>query len=110
MTLRPGGRALIPTGVAIALPEGHGGLCCPRSGLARSDGITVLNAPGIHDEDYTGESCVILVNQGEVDFVVRPGDRVAQLVVVPVALVAVEIVDALPSTERGDRGFGSTSR
>jgi dUTP diphosphatase len=110
VTLRPGERRLIPTGVAILLPENSVGLCCPRSGIARGDGITVLNGPGIHDEDYTGESNVLLINLGEVEYVIQPGDRVAQLVIVPVIYAEVAIVEDVPVTERGTGGFGSTGK
>lgn len=110
VTLQPGERRLIPTGVAIVLPEDSVGLYCPRSGIARDGGVTVLNAPGVHDEDYTGEACVLVVNLGDADYVIRPGDRVAQLVIVPVIYADVAVVDVLPTTERGTAGFGSTGR
>jgi len=110
MTVHPAGRAMIPTGIAIGLPKDHVGLCCPRSGLAVRDGITVLNAPGVIDEDYTGEVNVLLVNHGMKPFEIHQGDRIAQLVVVPVAHISFTIVDDLEATKRGGGGFGSTGR
>jgi dUTP pyrophosphatase len=104
----PGGRALIPNGIAIALPAGHEGQIRPRSGLAARYGITVLNSPGTVDADYRGEVQVILINHGAEAFVVRRGMRVAQLVVAPVTQVAIVEVAALPPTERAAGGLGST--
>jgi dUTP pyrophosphatase len=104
----PGGRALIPNGIAIALPAGHEGQIRPRSGLAARHGITVLNAPGTVDADYRGEVQVILINLGTESFVVRRGMRVAQLVVAPVTRVAIAEVATLPPTERAAGGLGST--
>jgi dUTP pyrophosphatase len=103
----------VPTGWIIALPPGHEGQVRPRSGLAAKHGVTILNAPGTIDEDYRGELQVLLVNLGDEDFVVRPGDRIAQLVVAPVTRADVEVVtevDALGTTPRGGNGFGSTGR
>jgi dUTP pyrophosphatase len=108
VTIAPGRRALIPTGFAIALPEGYEGQVRPRSGLAVNHGVTVLNAPGTIDADYRGEVKVPLINHGEADFVVTRGMRIAQLVVVPVPAVELREVDALPDSPRGDGGFGST--
>ena len=110
LELAPGARAAVPTGVAVALPPGHEGQVRPRSGLAAKHGVTVLNAPGTIDEDYRGEILVLLVNLGERAHRIAPGDRVAQLVVAPVTRVEVRVVEAgaLPSTERGAGGFGST--
>ncbi|MEZ4447112.1 MAG: dUTP diphosphatase [Polyangiaceae bacterium] len=107
-TLHPGQRLLVPTGYAVALPEGHEGQVRPRSGLALHHGITVLNTPGTVDADYRGEIGVVLVNLGQEDFVVEPNMRIAQLVVAPVAHVAIELVEALDDTERGAGGYGST--
>jgi len=104
----PGGRVRVPTGVALALPAGHEGQVRPRSGLAWKSGVTVLNAPGTIDADYRGEVQVLLVNLGAEPAVIRPGDRIAQLVVAPVTRVALREVDALPASERGIGGFGST--
>jgi dUTP pyrophosphatase len=108
MTLKPMGRALIPTGLKIALPLGYEAQVRPRSGLALTSGITCLNTPGTIDADYRGEIGVILINLGEADFVIRRGDRIAQLVIAQHARISWQILDSLESTERGDRGFGST--
>jgi dUTP pyrophosphatase len=108
VVLAPGGRALVPTGFAIALPEGYEGQVRPRSGLAVNHGITVLNAPGTIDADYRGEVQVPLINHGDVDFVVTRGMRIAQLVVAPVSAVELSETDALPDSARGAGGFGST--
>ena len=109
-TLAPRARALVPTGIAIALPEGHEGQVRPRSGLAAKHGVTVLNAPGTIDEDYRGEVKVILVNLGQEPFVIAHGERIAQLVVAPVTKVEIEEVSSLDDTARGAGGFGSTGR
>ncbi len=108
LTIPPGGRALVPTGFAIALPTGHEGQVRPRSGLAVAHGVTVLNAPGTVDADYRGEVKVVLVNHGAEPFVVSRGMRIAQLVVAPVAPVELAEVEELPATGRGEGGFGST--
>lgn len=109
VTLRPGERALVPTGIAVAIPEGHAGWVLPRSGLASRHGIALANAPGLIDAGYRGEVMVALVNlDREAAYTVARGERVAQLVVVPFAAVEVEERDALPATERGEGGFGST--
>ena len=108
-TLAPGERARIPTGIALAVPEGFEGQVRPRSGLADRHGVTVLNSPGTIDADFRGELCVILVNLGRDAFVVEHGHRIAQLVVAPVAMVEVEEVAALEALgSRGQGGFGST--
>jgi dUTP diphosphatase len=109
-TLAPGERRLVPTGLALALPQGHEGQVRPRSGLAVRHGIAMLNAPGTIDADYRGEVGVILVNLGQEPFEVKRGDRIAQLVVAPVARVEVAEVEALDGTARGAGGFGSTGR
>jgi len=107
--LGPGERAVVGTGLAVAVPEGHAGFVQPRSGLASKHGLTLVNTPGLVDSGYRGEIRVILLNTDrEAPFVVEPGMRIAQLVVVPVASVAVAEVDELPTTERGVRGFGSS--
>jgi dUTP pyrophosphatase len=106
--LPPGGRATIGTGLAIALPEGYAGLVLPRSGLASSHGIGVLNAPGLIDSGYRGEVRVILHNHGSEAFKVDPGMRIAQLVLVAVEDVELIEVDELPPTERGEGGHGSS--
>ena len=106
-----GGRALVPTGVAVAIPEGHAGLVLPRSGLALRHGVTVLNAPGLVDAGYRGELNVVLVNTDPAEeYLVRRGDRIAQLVIVAVEQVAVQVVDELPHSERGSGGFGHSGR
>lgn len=110
LTLSPGNRLRVPTGFAVALPPGHEGQVRPRSGLAARHGVTLVNAPGTIDCDYRGEILVALVHLGDEPLVLRRGDRIAQLVVSPVATVAVEEVVQLPDTERGDGGFGSTGR
>ena len=106
--LAPGARALIPTGIAIALPPGAEAQVRPRSGLAARHGVTVLNAPGTIDADYRGEVQVILVNFGSDSFAITRGMRVAQLVVAPVARARLREVASLDATPRGDGGFGST--
>ena len=106
-----GGRAVVPTGVAVAIPEGHAGLVLPRSGLAAHHGITCLNAPGLIDSGYRGEIRVVLVNHDpEHDYTVHRGDRIAQLVVIRVEEAAFALVgpDELGDSERGDGGFGHT--
>ena len=111
LTLAPGGRAVIPTGLAIALPPGFEAQIRPRSGLAARNGVTVLNSPGTIDADYRGEIQVILHNTGETPFVVRRGERIAQLVISPVVrpvFEEVDDVDALGRTSRGAGGFGHT--
>jgi len=106
----PGGRALVPTGLHIALPEGYEAQVRPRSGLALRHGVTLPNSPGTIDADYRGEIGVILMNLGQEPFIVEPGDRIAQMVVAPVARVAWSEAEALDATERGEGGFGSTGR
>jgi len=108
VVLAPGARAAVGTGLAMALPLGHEGQVRPRSGLARSHGVTVLNAPGTIDADYRGELIVLLINLGGEPVTIAGGQRIAQLVVAPVASVTVAEVDALPDTARGAGGFGST--
>jgi dUTP pyrophosphatase len=108
--LAPGERALVPTGIAIALPPGHAGLVTPRSGLAHRHGISVVNAPGLVDPNYRGELKVILVNHGADAVRIEPGDRIAQLLIVPFAAPPVTVVDALDETDRGTAGFGSSGR
>ncbi len=109
--LAPGGREAIPTGLAVAIPPGWAGLVVPRSGLARRHGVTVANAPGLIDAGYRGELQVLLVNLSDRPHRVQAGDRVAQLVCVPVATEPAVLVDELPPSDgRGDGGFGSTGR
>jgi dUTP pyrophosphatase len=106
--LPPGARALIPTGIAIALPAGYEAQVRPRSGLANRYGVTVLNSPGTIDADYRGEVAVVLINLGQAPFTVERGMRIAQLVVAPVASIRWRAVVDLPATARGTGGFGST--
>ena len=108
IVIAPGGRAMVPTGLAIALPVGFEAQVRPRSGLAARAGITVLNTPGTIDSDYRGEIQVILVNLGDAPFKVIRGERIAQLVVAPVTQLAWRATDRLPDTARGASGFGST--
>jgi len=105
----PGERAVVGTGIAVAIPDGHAGLVVPRSGLAARHGIGIVNAPGLVDAGYRGEIQVILVNTDRAEpFTVEPGMRIAQLVVVPIAAAEPVEVDTLPETERGAAGFGSS--
>ena len=106
--VEPGGRSLIPSGIAIALPEGHEAQVRPRSGLAAKHGITVLNSPGTIDADYRGEIIVILMNLGDTPFSVERGMRIAQMVVAPVARITWSETDRLSASERSDGGLGST--
>jgi dUTP pyrophosphatase len=106
--LAPGARALVPAGIAIALPAGFEAQVRPRSGLALHHGITVLNAPGTIDSDYRGEIKVLLINLGADPVAIRRGMRIAQLVIAPVARAVLVEVEALPASERGADGFGST--
>jgi dUTP pyrophosphatase len=108
LVIAPGARAAVPTGIAIALPPGTEAQVRPRSGLARSHGVTVLNAPGTIDADYRGEIQVLLINHGSESFAVTRGMRVAQLVIAKVTQVALNEVDGLDETPRGTGGFGST--
>lgn len=108
LILRPGTHALVPCGFAMALPPGFEGQVRPRSGLAAKYGVTVLNAPGTIDADYRGEVKVILINHGAADFAIRRGDRIAQLVVAPVSGFTFIESEALETTGRGEKGFGST--
>jgi dUTP pyrophosphatase len=108
--LGPGERALVGTGLAVAIPDGHAGFVQPRSGLAAKHGITIVNTPGLVDSGYRGELKVILLNtDAREPFVVEPGMRIAQLVVLPVPEVVPVEVDALPGSERGEKGFGSSA-
>jgi dUTP diphosphatase len=110
IVLGPGERAVVGTGLAVAVPEGHAGFVQPRSGLAAKHGITIVNAPGLVDSGYRGEVKVVLLNTGDEPFAVEPGMRIAQFVVLPVAAVEPVEVDELPATERGERGHGSSGR
>ena len=110
IVLKPLDRKLIPTGLKITLPVGYEAQIRPRSGLAIKYGVTVLNSPGTIDADYRGEICVILVNLSNVDFVVNPSERIAQMVVAKHEQVDFQIVETLDETERGDGGFGHTGK
>jgi len=110
VALAPGERAMIPTGLTIALPSGYEAQVRPRSGLAAKHGITCLNSPGTIDADYRGEVKVILVNLGQAPFVIRRGERIAQMIVAPVTRASLELVETLDETKRGAGGFGSTGR
>jgi len=107
--LAPGERAVVPTGIAVAVPEGYAGFVQPRSGLAARHGITIVNAPGLIDSGYRGEIRIVLLNTDRSEtFVAEPGERIAQLVVLPVPGLELAEVDELPASERGARGFGSS--
>jgi dUTP pyrophosphatase len=108
MTLAPGARVGVPTGLAMELPAGYEAQVRPRSGLAIKHGVTVVNAPGTIDADYRGEIVVLLVNLGQEPYTIAPGDRIAQMVVAPVVQVAIEESAALSETTRGSGGFGHT--
>jgi dUTP pyrophosphatase len=110
VTIAPGRYAMIPTGFAIALPDGYEAQVRPRSGLAAKYGVTVLNSPGTVDADYRGEIKVLLINHGQAPFEVQRGDRIAQLVVAPVTAVSFREEETLDATERGNKGHGSTGR
>ena len=110
MTLKPGARAMVETGLSVAIPQGYEIQVRPRSGLAAKHGITCLNTPGTIDSDYRGEIKVILINHGETDFVIARGERIGQLVLAPVTRLAWETVETLDETVRGAGGFGSTGQ
>lgn len=108
IVLAPGERAAIPTGIRVAVPEGYEAQIRPRSGLARRHGLGMVNAPGTIDSDYRGEVQVLLINLGEDSITIRRGDRIAQMVICPVIRVQWDVTDSLPSTARGEGGFGHT--
>ena len=110
LTIAPGDYAMVPTGLAIALPQGYEAQIRPRSGLAAKHGVTVLNSPGTVDADYRGEVKILLINHGKQDFALRRGERIAQMVVAPVGAVELVEIDELDATERGTGGHGSTGR
>lgn len=110
VVLEPGERAMVPTGIAVAIPEGYGGLVIPRSGLAARHGISVVNGPGLIDSGFRGEVHVILVNLGQEPYRFERGDRIAQLMIVPAVTPSLVEVDQLPGSSRGEGGFGSTGR
>lgn len=108
MSLAPGQRALVPTGLAMALPAGYEAQIRPRSGLAYKHGITCLNTPGTIDADYRGEVKVLLINHGDAPFIIHRGERIAQMIIAPITQPMFQTVDVLSNTERGTGGFGST--
>ena len=110
LILAPGQRALVPTGISVALPAGYEAQVRPRSGLASKHGVTVLNAPGTVDADYRGEISVLLINHGDAPFAIRRGERIAQMVIASVLRAELVATPTLSSTERGSGGFGSTGR
>jgi dUTP pyrophosphatase len=110
LTLLPGGRSLVPTGIAVAIPDGYEGQVRMRSGLAIRHGLTLLNGPGTIDSDYRGEIQVVLANLGTEPVTIARGERIAQLVIAPVVRANLEKVDRLPETTRNAGGFGSTGR
>jgi dUTP pyrophosphatase len=110
LVLAPGKHAMVPTGLAIALPDGFEAQVRPRSGLAAKHGVTVLNSPGTIDADYRGEIQVILINHGAEVFIIRRGERIAQMVIASVVQARLVLASALPLTDRGSGGFGSTGR
>lgn len=108
LTLKPGDRALVPTGLVLQIPEGHEGQVRPRSGIALRHGVTVLNSPGTIDADYRGEVMVLLINHGDEPVDIKRGERIAQLVFAPVTQATLVAVKAVSDTSRGGGGFGST--
>lgn len=110
LVLRPGERALVPTGLAFEIPPGYEIQVRPRSGLAIKHGIALVNSPGTIDADYRGEVCVIMINHGHKDFLVKAGDRIAQLVLAPVFQAEIQLVSELNTTARGEGGFGHTGQ
>jgi dUTP pyrophosphatase len=110
LILSPGKSAIVPTGLTVALPSGYEAQIRPRSGLAARHGVTVLNAPGTVDADYRGEVSVLLINHGDAPFAIRRGERIAQMVIAPVAQAQLVAVDQLSTTDRGSGGYGSTGR
>ncbi len=110
MSLSPMERKMVPTGVCVAIPKGNVGLVFARSGLATRYGITLTNCVGVIDSDYRGEIMCSLINLGGETYTINPGDRIAQLVIMPAPQVAIQVTDKLSETERGEGGFGSTGR
>ena len=111
LTVCPGERILVPTGIAISLPSsGYAALVCARSGLSSKYGITLSNGIGVIDSDYLGEIKVAVINLGSSDYTIKPGERIAQLMFVPVERAAISVADSLDETERGTGGFGSTGK
>jgi dUTP pyrophosphatase len=110
LVLAPGKHVTVPTGLAVALPPGFEAQVRPRSGLAARHGVTVLNSPGTIDADYRGEISVILINHGDAPFIIRRGERIAQMVIAPVVRAELAVAASLSATDRGSGGFGSTGR
>jgi dUTP pyrophosphatase len=110
IVLLPGARRLISTGISIEIPRGFYALMAPRSGLALRHGITLANAPGTIDSDYRGEIGVILINHGNVEYILKQGDKIAQLIILPALQITLDLVDTLSSTDRDGGGFGSTGK
>ena len=110
LKILPGESALVPTGISIAIPEGYEIQIRPRSGLAAKKNITVLNTPGTIDSDYRGELKIILINHGKKEFIINNNDRVAQMILTPIAKIDLNEVEVLPDTLRGEGGFGSTGK
>ena len=110
VTLAPGGRHLVPTGLALAIPQGYEGQVRPRSGLALKHGLSLVNSPGTIDSDYRGQVAVILINHGIEPFTIKPLDRIAQLVITRVEHAELQWVESLDETERGAGGYGSTGQ
>lgn len=110
LVIRPGQRVLVPTGLSFEIPSGYEVQVRPRSGLSLKTGLLVVNSPGTIDADYRGEICILMGNFGDKDEVIRHGDRVAQIVLMPIIQAEFLVVDDLNETERGDKGFGSTGR
>ncbi len=110
LTLKPGERAKVPTGLIMILPEGYEGQVRPRSGLAAKYGITLTNCVGTVDSDYRGEMCCLMINLGNESYTIQPGERIAQLVIAPIVQVQTEIISEIPETKRGSGGFGSTGK
>jgi dUTP pyrophosphatase len=108
LTLKPGERALVPTGLVLQIPEGHEGQVRPRSGIALRHGVTVLNSPGTIDADYRGEVMVLLINLGDEPVNIKRGERIAQLVFAPITQASLIAVKSVSDTSRGSGGFGST--
>ena len=110
LTLNPGERAKVPTGLIMILPEGYEGQVRPRSGLAAKYGVTLTNSVGTVDSDYRGEMCCLMINLGSEPYTIQPGERIAQLVIAPIVQVSTEFISEIPETKRGVGGFGSTGK
>ena len=109
-TLKAGEKVIIPSGIAVSIPKGYGGFLFSRVGLAAKKGIVLTNGAGVIDSDYTGEIKIPLLNISEIDYVIKSGDRIAQLVILPIEAAEFVVVDELPETTRGNRGFGASGK